>query len=205
MLIQNQIRRLKREDIYSTNLEEHTKILHNIFQKIHNINVEEENKKKKYRFFFSKKDDNISNTDSKYKIPIYLSQYKYKKLYVDKKKKYRDLATGRKIIDCFTEEEINNLDNILENTNIKIYQTSWTKLAESLKLNRIHNFVKNLSKQYNLKEQYTSKLERELFNAIKTKQLTKSNQIDYDIENGKINNIYSLKHNPETNTFLLNN
>jgi len=63
MLIQNQIRRLKREDIYSTNLEEHTKILHNIFQKIHNINVEEENKKKKYRFFFSKKDDNISKTD----------------------------------------------------------------------------------------------------------------------------------------------
>ncbi len=122
-----------------------------------------------------------------------------------KKKKYRDLATGRKIIDNFTEEEINNLDSILEHTNIKIYQTSWTKLAESLKLNRIHNFVKNLSKQYNLEEEYTSKLEGELFNAIKTKKLTKSNQIDYDIENGKINNIYSLQHNSEDNTFLLNN
>ena len=161
-------------------------------------------KKKKYRYFFSKKED-TSNIDSKYKIPIYLSQYKYKKLYVDKKKKYRDLATGRKIIDNFTEEEINNLDSILEHANIKIYQTSWTKLAKSLKLNRIHNFVKNLSKQYNLEEEYTSKLEGELFNAIKTKKLTKSNQIDYDIENGKINNIYSLQHNSEDNTFLLNN
>jgi len=69
----------------------------------------------------------------------------------------------------------------------------------------MHNFVKNLSKEHNLKEQYTSKLEKQLFNAIKIKQLTKSNQIDYDIENGKINNIYSLQHNPETNTFLLNN
>ena len=204
MLIRNQIGTLKREDIYSTNIEENIEIIHDIFQKIYNINTEEENKKKKYRYFFSKKED-TSNIDSKYKIPIYLSQYKYKKLYVDKKKKYRDLATGRKIIDNFTEEEINNLDSILEHTNIKIYQTSWTKLAESLKLNRIHNFVKNLSKQYNLEEEYTSKLEGELFNAIKTKKLTKSNQIDYDIENGKINNIYSLQHNSEDNTFLLNN
>lgn len=205
MLIRNQIGTLKREDIYSTNIEENIEIIHDIFQKIYNINTEEENKKKKYRYFFSKKDEEISNIDSKYKIPIYLSQYKYKKLYVDKKKKYRDLATGRKIIDSFTEEEINNLDSILENTNIKIYQTSWTKLAESLKLNRMHNFVKNLSKEHNLKEQYTSKLEEQLFNAIKTKRLTKSNQIDYDIENGKINNIYSLQHNSEDNTFLLNN
>ncbi len=122
-----------------------------------------------------------------------------------KKKKYRDLATGRKIIDNFTEDEINNLDSILEQTNIKIYQTSWTKLSESLKLNRIHDFVKSLSKKYNLSKQYTSKLEDELFNAIKTKQLTKSNQVDYDIENGKINEIYSLQYNPETNIFLLNN
>jgi len=72
-------------------------------------------------------------------------------------------------------------------------------------LNRIHNFVKYLSKKYNLSKQYTSKLEDELFNAIKTKQLTKSNQVDYDIENGKINEIYSLQYNPETNIFLLNN
>ncbi len=86
MLIRNQIGTLKREDIYSTNIEENIEIIHDIFQKIYNINTEEENKKKKYRYFFSKKED-TSNIDSKYKIPIYLSQYKYKKLYVDKKKK----------------------------------------------------------------------------------------------------------------------
>jgi hypothetical protein len=205
MLIQSQAGTFQKEDIYSTNLGKNIGTIHDIFQKIYNINTEEENKKKKYRYFFSKKDDDISNIDSKYKIPIYLSQYKYKKLYVDKKKKYRDLATGRKIIDNFTEDEINNLDSILEQTNIKIYQTSWTKLSESLKLNRIYDFVKSLSKKYNLSKQYTSKLEDELFNAIKTKQLTKSNQVDYDIENGKINEIYSLQYNPETNIFLLNN
>ena len=203
MLIQSQAGTFQKEDIYSTNLEKNIGTIYDIFQKIYNINTEEENKKKKYRYFFSRKDDDISNIDSKYKIPIYLSQYKYKKLYVDKKKRNRDLATGRKIIDSFTEDEINNLDSILENTNLKIYQTSWTKLAESLKLNRIHNFVKYLSEKYNLEEQYTSKLEGELFNAIKTKQLTKSNQIDYDIENGKIDNIDNLKHNLETNTFTL--
>ncbi len=203
MLIRSQISTLKREDIYSTNLNENNEFVHDIFQKIYNINTQEADKKKKYRYFFSKNENNISNIDTKYKIPIYLSQYKYKKLYVDKKKRYRDLATGRKIIDSFTEDEINNLDSILENTNLKIYQTSWTKLAESLKLNRIHNFVKYLSEKYNLEEQYTSKLEGELFKAIKTKQLTKSNQIDYDIENGKIDNIDNLKHNLETNTFTL--
>jgi len=205
MLIhQNQIETLKREDIYSTNIIENIENIHNVFQKIYNINTEEESKKKKYRFFFSKK-ENIANIDSKYKIPIYLSQYKYKKLYVDKKKYYRDVAAGRKIIDNFTEEEANNLDNILQNSNIKIYQTSWTKLSESLKLNRIHNFVKDLSKNYNLEEKYSSKLEKELFDSIRTKQLTKSNQVDYDIENGKINNIYNLKHNSTTNTFSLIN
>lgn len=205
MLIhQKQIGTLKREDIYSTNIIGNIENINDIFQKIYNINTEEESKKKKYRFFFSKKEDTI-NIDSKYKIPIYLSQYKYKKLYVDKKKYYRDLAAGRKVIDSLTEEEVNNLDNILQNSNITIYQTSWTKLSESLKLNRIHNFVKDLSKNYNLEEKYSSKLEEELFDAIRTKQLSKSNQVDYNAENGKINSILNLKHNPTTNTFSLIN
>ncbi len=86
MLIQSQAGTFQKEDIYSTNLEKNIGTIHDIFQKIYNINTEEENKKKKYRYFFSRKDDDISNIDSKYKIPIYLSQYKYKKLYVDKKK-----------------------------------------------------------------------------------------------------------------------
>ena len=47
MLIRNQIGTLKREDIYSTNIEENIENIHDIFQKIYNINTEEENKKKK--------------------------------------------------------------------------------------------------------------------------------------------------------------
>ena len=205
MLIREKIEELKKECMYNNYIYDNMGLINDIFQKVYNINLLEDEKKKKYRNFFLKQKINIiDNKTQKYKIPIYLSQYKYKKLYVDKKKKYRDLATGRRIIDNLTENEINNLDNILEKANTKIYQTSWTKLGQSLKINRIYYFIESLSKQYNLDKEYTTKLQDELLNAIKTKKITKSDQVDYDIENGKIINIHILKYNQSLNTFSLN-
>ena len=206
MLIRENISELKKEYIYNNHISDNRELINNVFQKVYNINLLEDEKKKKYRKFFFQPEVNKNNICiSKYNLPIYLSQYKYKKLYVDKKKKYRDLAAGRKIIENFTENEINDLNNILEKTNIKIFQTSWNKLGNSLKLNRIYYFIKSLSKQHNIDKKCTIRLQEELFNAVKNKNITKSEQVDYNIENGKIINIHILKYNKSSNTFSLNN
>jgi len=55
MLIQSQAGTFQKEDIYSTNLEKNIGTIHDIFQKIYNINTEEENKKKNIDTFFLKK------------------------------------------------------------------------------------------------------------------------------------------------------
>ena len=62
-----------------------------------------------------------------------------------------------------------------------------------------------MSKQYDIDKKCTIKLQEELFNAVKNKNITKSEQVDYNIENGEIINIHILKYNKSSNTFSLNN
>ena len=100
--------------------------------------------------------------------------------------------------------EVKNLDIMLEKTNIEIYKTKWSRLSESLKLNRIYKFVDFLVKKHNLEENASNFLRKDLFNAIKSKQITKSDQVKYDINNGKILNILHLEYDNNNNKFVLN-
>ena len=176
-----------------------------IFKKIYDTNANELTKKKKYRNFFLNRRNKEVNSDKKnYDTPIYISQFNYKKKYVEKKKYYRDLATGRKIINKLSKTEVKNLDIMLEKANIEIYKTKWSRLNESLKLNRIYKFVNFLAKKHNLDESVSNSLRKDLFNAIKSRQITKSSQVTYDTDNGKILNILHLEYDNNNNKFLLN-
>ena len=93
---------------------------------------------------------------------------------------------------------------MLEKANIEIYKTKWSRLNESLKLNRIYKFVNFLAKKHNLDESVSNSLRKDLFNAIKSRQITKSSQVTYDTDNGKILNILHLEYDNNNNKFLLN-
>jgi len=206
MILSKNFKDFRSEDIYNEKINKpNVQLVELIFKKVYDTNTNELEKKTKYRNFFLNRRNKESNQDKKlYDTPIYISQFNYKKKYVEKKKYYRDLATGRKIINKLSEMEVKNLDIMLEKTNIEIYKTKWSRLSESLKLNRIYKFVDFLVKKHNLEENVSNSLRKDLFNAVKNKQITKSNQVKYDIDNGKILNILHLEYDNNNNKFLLN-
>tara|TARA_B100000745_G_scaffold299627_1_gene250890 strand:+ start:1339 stop:1965 length:627 start_codon:yes stop_codon:yes gene_type:complete len=206
MILSKNFKDFRSENIYNDKINKpNVQLVELIFKKVYDTNTNELEKKTKYRKFFLNRRNKESNQDKKlYDTPIYISQFNYKKKYVEKKKYYRDLATGRKIINKLSEMEVKNLDIMLEKTNIEIYKTKWSRLSESLKLNRIYKFVDFLVKKHNLEENVSNSLRKDLFNAVKNKQITKSNQVKYDIDNGKILNILHLEYDNNNNKFLLN-
>ena len=206
MILSKNFENFRSENIYNEKINKpNVKLIELIFKKVYDTNTSELEKKTKYRNFFLNRRNKESNYDKKlYDTPIYISQFNYKKKYVEKKKYYRDLATGRKIINKLSKTEVKNLDIMLEKTNIEIYKTKWSRLSESLKLNRIYKFVDFLVKKHNLEENASNFLRKDLFNAIKSKQITKSDQVKYDINNGKILNILHLEYDNNNNKFVLN-
>ena len=206
MILSKNFKDFRSENIYNEKINKpNVQLVELIFKKVYDTNTSELEKKTKYRNFFLNRRNKESNYDKKlYDTPIYISQFNYKKKYVEKKKYYRDLATGRKIINKLSKTEVKNLDIMLEKTNIEIYKTKWSRLSESLKLNRIYKFVDFLVKKHNLEENASNSLRKDLFKAIKSRQITKSNQVKYDIDNGKILNILHLEYDNNNNTFLLN-
>ena len=206
MILSKNFENFRSENIYNEKINKpNVKLIELIFKKVYDTNTSELEKKTKYRNFFLNRRNKESNYDKKlYDTPIYISQFNYKKKYVEKKKYYRDLATGRKIINKLSKTEVKNLDIMLEKTNIEIYKTKWSRLSESLKLNRIYKFVDFLVKKHNLEENASNFLRKDLFNAIKSRQITKSSQVTYDTDNGKILNILHLEYDNNNNKFLLN-
>jgi len=206
MILSKNFENFRSENIYNEKINKpNVKLIELIFKKVYDTNTNELEKKIKYRNFFLNRRNKESNRNKNlYDTPIYISQFNYKKKYVEKKKYYRDLATGRKIINKLSDTEVKNLDVMLEKANIEIYKTKWSRLSESLKLNRIYKFVDFLVKKHNLEENASNSLRKDLFKAIKSKQITKSNQVKYDIDNGKILNILHLEYDNNNNTFLLN-
>jgi len=206
MILSKNFKDFRSENIYNEKINKpNVQLVELIFKKVYDTNTSELEKKTKYRNFFLNRRNKESNYDKKlYDTPIYISQFNYKKKYVEKKKYYRDLATGRKIINKLSKTEVKNLDIMLEKTNIEIYKTKWSRLSESLKLNRIYKFVDFLVKKHNLEENASNFLRKDLFNAIKSKQITKSDQVKYDINNGKILNILHLEYDNNNNKFVLN-
>ena len=206
MILSKNFKDFRSENIYNEKINKpNVQLVELIFKKVYDTNTSELEKKTKYRNFFLNRRNKESNYDKKlYDTPIYISQFNYKKKYVEKKKYYRDLATGRKIINKLSKTEVKNLDIMLEKTNIEIYKTKWSRLSESLKLNRIYKFVDFLVKKHNLEENASNFLRKDLFNAIKSRQITKSSQVTYDTDNGKILNILHLEYDNNNNKFLLN-
>ena len=206
MILSKNFKDFRSENIYNEKINKpNVQLVELIFKKVYDTNTSELEKKTKYRNFFLNRRNKESNYDKKlYDTPIYISQFNYKKKYVEKKKYYRDLATGRKIINKLSKTEVKNLDIMLEKTNIEIYKTKWSRLSESLKLNRIYKLVDFLVKKHNLEENASNFLRKDLFNAIKSKQITKSDQVKYDINNGKILNILHLEYDNNNNKFVLN-
>lgn len=196
-------------------------VIKQLYKTLGNINHKETQKKEKYRHFFidinkkkllrKQEEANAKILDrlkkqgkkaeiKKFDVPIYISQHTMKQKHTDKVRHYRAIAAGRKIIDDFDKE---NIEDILEETNIEIYKTKWSRLAESLKLNRIHKFIEDLRIEYNLNKEHTNDIRKKLFNAVKKRIITKSGQVTYDAVHGKILSIECMEYNDTENNFLI--
>lgn len=196
-------------------------MLKHLYKTLNNINHKETKKKQKYRHFFIDinnkkllikqeeanakilnrlKKEGKKAEIKKFDVPIYISQHTMKQKHTDKVRHYRAIAAGRKIISDFDEK---NIEDILEETNIEIYKTKWSRLAETLKLNRIHNFIEDLRIQYNLNKQHTDDIRKKLFNAVRKRIITKSSQVTYDAVHGKILSIECMEYNETDNHFLI--
>jgi hypothetical protein len=197
------------------------KIIKQIYNNLEHINHKETTKKNKYRDFFiniqnkkllikkQKAEEKILDrlkeqgkkaVIKKFNIPIYISQHTMKQKHTDKVRQYRAIAAGRKIINDFEQDDI---ENLLEETNIEIYRTTWSKLSESLKYNRIYKFIENLKTKYNLTKENTEFIQKKLFEAIKNRIITKSGQVEYNADTGKIISIDCLEYNEIENKFTI--
>lgn len=202
------------------NLNYEVNALKTIYTNLKKINHIETVKRDKYRYFFininkkkltiqkEKKEAKIleklksqgkKTTIKKFDVPLYISQHTVKQKKADRIRHFRAIAAGRKMIDDFDDDDI---EKILEETNIQIYKTRWSRLSESLKLNRIHKFVKFLKNKHNLTKEHSESLRKELFNAVKNRIISKSEYVEYDEDNCKILSIGCLEYNNNDNIFL---
>lgn len=97
-------------------------------------------------------------------------------------------------LDCFLLRE--------KETNIK---QTWSKLSKTDRLKRINVYIEEIMTQlYELNEDEVQKTKLFIHNLIERKRIVKVNEIDYNIETGKIVNIPIILFNLNTRKFTLN-
>mgnify|MGYP000297712608 CR=1 FL=1 len=196
-------------------------IIKKIYSNLEKINYNETVKKEKHRYFFinlqkkklvlkeKEKEQKILNKlklqgkkaeIKKFDTPIYISQHSMKQKKTDKIRHYRAIAAGRKIIKDFEDD---NIDELIEETNKQIYKSKWSRLAKSLKFNRLYKYVESLRIEYNLTKENAENLKKDLFDAVKKRIITKSGHVEYDEDNCKILSIGCLEYNENKNLFTL--
>jgi len=104
-------------------------------------------------------------------------------------------------------EKINNnydINKLIDEEKKLIYNKSWNKLEQGLKINRFNLFIEELKLQHNLNNIQKMQLQELLIKACEKNKLNKNSEIIYDFENAKINEIKILEFNENTKIFSLN-
>ena len=100
----------------------------------------------------------------------------------------------------------NNFDiqKLIDEEKKLIYNKSWNKLEQGLKINRFNIFIDELKDKYDLNNIQKMQLSELLIKSCEKNKLNKNSQIIYDIENAKIIDIKILEFNEKNKTFSLN-
>ena len=94
MILSKNFKDFRSENIYNEKINKpNVQLVELIFKKVYDTNTSELEKKTKYRNFFLNRRNKESNRNKNlYDTPIYISQFNYKKKYVEKKKYYSPQA-----------------------------------------------------------------------------------------------------------------
>ena len=95
------------------------------------------------------------------------------------------------------EKNTTNLDinKLIDEEKKSIYNKSWNKLEQGLKINRLNLFIDDLKKKYELNTIQKMQLQELLLKNCEKNKLNKNSDIIYDTENAKINDIKILVFN----------
>ncbi len=95
------------------------------------------------------------------------------------------------------EELFKKIDQEKENR----FKKQWTKLDKGSKLNRLLVFIKMQKIEHNLSDATENQLKTLLIQLHNSNLLTKSTDIEYDIEKSEIISITNLNYDEETNKY----
>ena len=105
-----------------------------------------------------------------------------------------------------TEKTNNNFDiqKLIDEEKKSIYNKSWNKLEQGLKINRFNIFIDELKNKYDLNNIQKTQLSELLIKSCEKNKLNKNSEIIYDIDNAKIIDIKILEFNEKNKIFSLN-
>ena len=89
----------------------------------------------------------------------------------------------------------------LKSIDINIYKKKWTRLNINQKLNRINNYLDNLLNEKKILEENCIELKIKFSKILNL--LSKKNYIDYNEDNGIINDIIILNYNKNKNKYII--
>ena len=102
-----------------------------------------------------------------------------------------------------TVENLSNMENFLEEEKQMNNNEPWTKLNKTKKILKFNEFVEKYSSDHSISEDEKNSLIRFLTENLERKKLTKTKEVVYDKENGKLLSIPNLIYNTTTKKFTL--
>jgi len=113
------------------------------------------------------------------------------------------LLNGNKKVLSSVINDISNLDLILDEESEQNRKESWNKLDKSVKMTKIQEYIKELSKKHKLTPAEIKSLKEYLSNSLDKKNLIKNKDVAYIKESGILENIPNLYFNNSTRKFTL--
>jgi hypothetical protein len=113
------------------------------------------------------------------------------------------LLSGNPDINPNVKDNSSNIDIILEKESNYNKSEPWSKLDKTVKISKLNEYVSSLAKEHKLTVTEVKNIKKDLHNALDKKQLQRVKDINYDRENGIINNIPNLHFNKTTRKFTM--
>lgn len=99
--------------------------------------------------------------------------------------------------------DISKLDILLDEESEQSKKETWNKLDKSIKMEKINEYIKTLTKNHKLTAAEIKTLREFLSSNLDKKNLFKNKDVSYSKESGKLENITNLQFNSTTRKFTL--
>ena len=118
--------------------------------------------------------------------------------------KYKtNLLNGNKKLISSVTNDISNLDILLDEECEQNKKEAWNRLDKSVKMNKINEYIRSLTRLYKLTASEIKTLREYLSTNLDKKNLQRNKDVIYVKESGKLENIPSLHFNNSTRKFSL--